>query len=69
MVNATAIRDRDGRFVASRSIVTDMTERKRAAEAIRKLNESLEARVAQLTAQLERAEARIRELEGRHHPA
>jgi PAS domain S-box-containing protein len=69
MVNATAIRDRDGRFVASRSMVIDMTERKRAAEAIRKLNESLEARVAQLTAQLEGAEARIRGLEGRHHPA
>ncbi len=53
MVNATAIRDRDGRFVASRSMVVDMTERRRTAEAIRKLNETLEARVAQLTAQLE----------------
>lgn len=62
MVNATAVRDRDGRFVATRSIVTDMTERKRAAEAIRKLNESLEARVAQLTAELERARAEIEAL-------
>ena len=62
MVNVTAIRDREGRFVASRSIVTDMTERKRAAEAIRRLNESLEARVAQLTAELERAEAQIKAL-------
>jgi PAS domain S-box-containing protein len=59
LVSATAIRGRDGRFVASRSMVVDMTRVRAATAGLREKNEALEARVARLTAQLESAQAQI----------
>jgi PAS domain S-box-containing protein len=43
VVNATAIKDRDGRFIMSRSVVHDITERKYADETSRRLNRELRA--------------------------
>ena len=59
LVSATAIRDRDGRFLASRSVVVDMTRARRSTDALREKNEALEARVARLTAQLESARSEL----------
>ena len=48
VLNATAVRDRDGRFLMSRSTIFDNTERKRAAEQLDALNASLKRHTAQL---------------------
>ena len=42
-LNATAIKDAHGNFVMSRSVVHDATERKRAENALRRLNRELRA--------------------------
>lgn len=52
VLNATAIKDADCNFVMSRSVMHDVTERKKAEEEIRTLNQELEQRVSQRTAQL-----------------
>ncbi|HAP39457.1 MAG TPA: hypothetical protein DCQ94_06835, partial [Nitrospira sp.] len=36
LLSATAVTDRQGRFISSRSTLIDMTERKRAEEALRR---------------------------------
>jgi PAS domain S-box-containing protein len=63
-VSATAIRDASGRFLASRTVVIDMTRVRSATQALREQNESLEARVVRLTAQLESAQAQLAALRG-----
>ncbi len=52
VISATAITDRDGNYLMSRSTVYDTTERKRAENEIRKFNQELEQRVADRTIQL-----------------
>lgn len=43
VLNATAIKDGQGNFLMSRSVVHDVTERKRAEDALRRLNRELRA--------------------------
>lgn len=55
VLNASAIRDDQGNYVSSRSIVLDISERKEAEENIRRLNASLERRIEERTAELTEA--------------
>ena len=52
MLNATAVRDEKGRFVMSRSVLYDITERRRAEREIARYRDHLEALVAERTAAL-----------------
>jgi PAS domain S-box-containing protein len=52
LVSSTAVRDTDGRYVSSRTTLTDLTERKRAEAEVRRLNAELEDRVRARTADL-----------------
>ncbi len=52
LLSATAVTDSAGRFVSSRSTLIDMTERKRAEEALQRSHQSLEALVAERTTTL-----------------
>jgi PAS domain S-box-containing protein len=54
-VSISPIRDASGRIVAVSKIARDNTERKRAEDEIQKLNQDLERRVVERTAQLESA--------------
>jgi PAS domain S-box-containing protein len=54
-LSATAIRDEAGQYIASRSTVVDATERRRVERAIRRLNDELERRVRERTAELAEA--------------
>ncbi len=54
-------------FDGALAMLTDVTERKQAEEALRRANEELESKVAERTADLERANARLQaELAERH---
>ena len=52
MLNATAVRDEAGKFVMSRSVLYDITERRRAEQEIARYRDHLEALVAERTAAL-----------------
>ena len=58
-----AAKNGEGRFVLA--IVRDATERKKAEEEIRRLNETLEEQVAERTAQLIERERRLKDLVGK----
>lgn len=59
MLSATAIRDSQGTIVASRSTVYDMTRRKEEERRMQHMNELLEKRIEQRTAELEDAVAEM----------
>jgi light-regulated signal transduction histidine kinase (bacteriophytochrome) len=54
-VTVSAIKDRSGKIVGASKVLRDMTEKRRAEEALRKLNANLEERVIERTTQLEAA--------------
>lgn len=61
LTNSIAVRDEStGKVLYHVGSVTDITERKQAADEIRKLNASLERRIAERTAELTASEARLR---------
>src|SRR5260370_4073621 len=59
------IRDASGRPVRLMGVCMDISERKRAEEALKHARADLERRVANRTAELERAQERLRALSGR----
>ncbi|WHZ25156.1 MAG: Multi-sensor signal transduction histidine kinase [Nitrospira sp.] len=61
LLSATAVRDAEGRFVAGRSTILDITERRKADEALRVSHQALEAEVRQRTADLQLANHRLEE--------
>ncbi len=63
LANAVVIRDtRTGKLLYHVGSITDITERKQSADAVRALNATLEQRVAERTAALQASEARFRTL-------
>ncbi|HEY1190704.1 MAG TPA: PAS domain S-box protein [Gemmata sp.] len=63
LVSSSSIRDADGGYLRSRTTLTDLTERKRAEDEVRRLNAELEERVRVRTAELDRANAALRKEE------
>jgi PAS domain S-box-containing protein len=53
-LNVSAVRDETGKIIHSRSVWRDITERKEIEDEIHRLNEELEQRVAERTAELEK---------------
>ncbi|HJR76107.1 MAG TPA: PAS domain S-box protein [Nitrospiraceae bacterium] len=60
-LSATAIRDSEGRYIASRSTIVDITERRRTEEVLRQTHETLETQVRDRTAELAAANRRLEE--------
>ena len=58
----TALRDESGRLYGFAKITRDITERKRAEEALREANATLESKVAQRTAELEHRACQLQKL-------
>ncbi len=59
-VTVSPMRDSSGRVVGAAKIARDITDRKRAMNALQQLNEELEQRVDERTTQLTKAEVRAR---------
>ena len=59
LLSATAIKDPDGRFIASRSTLVDITERRKADAALRQSHQTLEVLVKERTAALEDTNQRL----------
>ena len=62
LISSTATRDASGRPVFFDGIISDVTERKLAETKILDLNQSLERRITERTAELSTSEARLRTL-------
>ena len=58
-LSATAIRDSKGDYLASRSTIVDITERRRTETVLRQAHEALEAQVRERTAELAIANRRL----------
>jgi hypothetical protein len=52
LLNAVAMKDSEGNYIMSRSTLFDITERKKAEQEVRNLNEDLERKVAERTTEL-----------------
>ncbi|HKH11070.1 MAG TPA: PAS domain S-box protein, partial [Rubrobacter sp.] len=65
-LSARAVKDASGDLVGLEGTVEDITERKRAEEALRGLNQELEERVRERTSELEAAVSGLRESEERY---
>jgi PAS domain-containing protein len=61
----TPLHDASGRLVGAVNMLVDLTARKKAEEALRLLNETLEQRVEERTRQLTEALTKLRESERR----
>lgn len=62
LVNSSAILDSAGQTTSILGMFADITERKEAEQALRQLNETLEARVSQRTAEVQKQADRLRAL-------
>ncbi|HEX2729686.1 MAG TPA: PAS domain S-box protein, partial [Rubrobacteraceae bacterium] len=65
-LSARAIEDGNGKLLSVEGTVEDITERRRAEEALRRLNQELEERVTERTSELETAVDGLRESEERY---
>ena len=69
-IHSNYIRDPEGRILGIRTFLLDVTRRKRAEEALRKVQEGLENRIRERTAELEMANQFLRrEMEERRQAA
>jgi len=59
LLSATAIKEPDGRFIASRSTLVDITERRKADVALRQSHQTLEVLLKERTAALEQTNRRL----------
>ena len=61
LLSAIAEKDREGKISHSLAFIVDITERKRAEEALRKAHDELELRVKERTKELAKANAQLKE--------
>jgi PAS domain S-box-containing protein len=64
-VSGTAVKDATSNYLYSRSVVVDISERKRAEEALRQARDQLEIRVTERTADLVRLNRQLQQEEAR----